>query len=495
MAYSPLAKDTVHFVLSGVGADNTNGGGCTKAAWESSNGYPSTFTGIAGGSIGGVTDDSAALTNNGSGKVRVTKAGAFDQNTPVGTLANLYDTTYDAGRYEVIAVNTNYVDLELAYVSDDTVSIKVGGAFADLQGACDDDSTDAADYNRYILTNKNETLTAAIDFDTGLGSAANNSHKVIIGFNTRPPSNTAMDDGDMDYGGDFYKSALDIHQNSDTVPSDDKVDIDADGGAWHITTIDSGRNLHLRNLYLHNCADTYNVFDITTDHCYGLNVRGCAFDTHEKIIGDSAKAARGCVFNDCFFGNPVNYNGYYFGFMYGGLIENCVFSGGNYGIKAYMTTIINSIIAGGWRGVESMYYTHLRNCTFYNQTNEAIYIANSSYPASSVKNCIFVVNDKDNDYVIRFGSSGGSIQDFSYNCYYGADGGVITTPFYNDKLSAEFTPQGMGNIIQDPLFVDAANGDYKLKPNSPCINTGKPTIGDGYTNIGAWQRKSFLGID
>ncbi len=35
---------------------------------------------------------------------------------------------------------------------------------------------------------------------------------------------------------------------------------------------------------------------------------------------------------------------------------------------------------------------------------------------------------------------------------------------------------GTGNISSDPCFVDAANHDYHLKPNSPCINTGDPNF-------------------
>ncbi|MHC4622179.1 MAG: PKD domain-containing protein [Planctomycetota bacterium] len=33
---------------------------------------------------------------------------------------------------------------------------------------------------------------------------------------------------------------------------------------------------------------------------------------------------------------------------------------------------------------------------------------------------------------------------------------------------------GEGNIREDPLFVDAANGDYHLQVDSPCINAGDP---------------------
>ena len=40
---------------------------------------------------------------------------------------------------------------------------------------------------------------------------------------------------------------------------------------------------------------------------------------------------------------------------------------------------------------------------------------------------------------------------------------------------------GVGNVDAEPLFVDEANGDYRLRPNSPCINTGT----NGFWTAGA----------
>jgi len=48
------------------------------------------------------------------------------------------------------------------------------------------------------------------------------------------------------------------------------------------------------------------------------------------------------------------------------------------------------------------------------------------------------------------------------------------------------------DINADPLLFDPANDDMRLKSKSPCLNAGPRTVNDGYADIGAWQRKSFI---
>lgn len=43
---------------------------------------------------------------------------------------------------------------------------------------------------------------------------------------------------------------------------------------------------------------------------------------------------------------------------------------------------------------------------------------------------------------------------------------------YCNHYGVTSPPAGTGNITTDPLFVDAANGNFNLRPTSPCIDTG-----------------------
>ena len=50
--------------------------------------------------------------------------------------------------------------------------------------------------------------------------------------------------------------------------------------------------------------------------------------------------------------------------------------------------------------------------------------------------------------------------------------GATATATYSDFYSITSAPTGTGVITSDPLFIDAAAGNFRLRPTSPCLNTG-----------------------
>jgi hypothetical protein len=56
---------------------------------------------------------------------------------------------------------------------------------------------------------------------------------------------------------------------------------------------------------------------------------------------------------------------------------------------------------------------------------------------------------------------------------YAASFTASSRPDHSDIGDGDF--QGVnGNISVDPMFTDSEGGDFRLKPDSPCLNAGNP---------------------
>ena len=110
----------------------------------------------------------------------------------------------------------------------------------------------------------------------------------------------------------------------------------------------------------------------------------------------------------------------------------------------------------------------------------------ANYPNSTptLTNCTFSGNSA--------GEQGGGIYNSSSlptltNCIlWGDTAGELPYEIFNDAsmsivsysdVQGDLYP-GVGNINDDPLFVDAASGDLHLRPDSPCIDAGLNTAPD-----------------
>lgn len=105
-----------------------------------------------------------------------------------------------------------------------------------------------------------------------------------------------------------------------------------------------------------------------------------------------------------------------------------------------------------------------------------------SYATYVFTGCVVYCNDT--DLVNLFNVVGGTfvVATIKNTIICNASGGVLNwktgdaitgqTVTYSCLYSLTGAPTGTGVITSDPLFVDAANENFNLRPSSPCIDTG-----------------------
>ena len=150
-----------------------------------------------------------------------------------------------------------------------------------------------------------------------------------------------------------------------------------------------------------------------------------------------------------------------------------------YGGGAVNSTLVGCKLAGntaGWGGGASG--GSLVNCTLTGNT--ANFGGGGSYEGT-LNNCIVWGNSTLSGINVNYNNA----STFNYSC---------TTPL----------PSGAGNIAANPLFVDAANGNFHLQAGSPCMDRGNnayvatgavdldgnPRIVNGWVDMGAYESQA-----
>jgi hypothetical protein len=163
------------------------------------------------------------------------------------------------------------------------------------------------------------------------------------------------------------------------------------------------------------------------------------------------------------------------------IIGNIIFDNASYGIHGYRTpanmVIKRNIVLDHWAsaglilgGPENEVY----NNVLVSNVAGLLYFRGDSNN-NIVKNNIIAFNDTESSVDTYLGAPTGNIDD--YNGYYPGQA--------DPKI-----PPGPNNIYEDPRFVDAQNGDYRLQADSPYIDRGTD-IGDSFCgaapDIGAFE--------
>jgi parallel beta-helix repeat protein len=221
------------------------------------------------------------------------------------------------------------------------------------------------------------------------------------------------------------------------------------GGAWGevsgvlshcmLTGNSAGEGGGASAAVLHNCTLSNNWAFV------GGGASSCAL-SNSVLIGNSAEEGGGAawcdVYNCPLRMNSANGNG-------GG----AVFS------RLYNCTLTGNLAGVGGGGAES---TSLFNCTL---TGNSASLGGGAIDCA-LYNCIASFN------------SGLEVVDGSctYSC---------TTPLF----------PGEGNIANEPAFVNAAAGDFRLSPASPCINAGRNANSFGSTDLEGLPRIAGETVD
>jgi hypothetical protein len=281
--------------------------------------------------------------------------------------------------------------------------------------------------------------------------------------------------GDQDYGGAYYKDS--VHG---------WVVINANNGAFNVFSAGNKNKLRWHNLKTINVSTSKISFDLTpTSEETGYMIQNCWTTGGQRaIVCDNLNnpIMLDCLFTGAYSTHPTLGNLIQIALTcyYGSIIENCNFAHTNVTRSIYYANATENIlahnvfnIAGTVTSVVDVINGYLVNNIIYEGTGgnitDSIKIESGGQNAIIYNNIIVGCTTSINDLAtVNFGG---------WNC------------FYNN--GSNWTLRN-GDIVADPQFMNAPNGDFRLKPTSPCLNTGKPTLGGGYTSMGVWQRKSLL---
>ncbi len=260
-----------------------------------------------------------------------------------------------------------------------------------------------------------------------------------------------------------------------------------------------GAYSHYAKLYVHNCQILSNQAGSGGGLAAGGNSSPQSFEVRNSLIAyNSVSAAGGGIYSECgpaafpstLYDSTIAYNtATSFG---GGSHQRSVSSYPGHLSMTNCEIRGNSVSSGPGGGLSLSGRTHLTSCLIAENTGSGVgggaciysqstnimlfenvtIASNFSSGASGYGGGLMTYADATNvtflNTIIYGNSQQGNYAGRS-NAYIGA---ITSVKFTNCCVAPVSAVDGAGNIGDDPLYVDLAGGDYRLKADSPCVNTG-----------------------
>lgn len=222
---------------------------------------------------------------------------------------------------------------------------------------------------------------------------------------------------------------------------------------------------------LNNCVISNNTAFIQGGGAYRATLNNCVISSNQLIQGFGGGGAALGVLNDCILTRNFAFTG-------GGAISNvlnrCMVSnnaasqGGGvaFGVANYSLIISNYASQNGG----GAYSNALNHCLVSKNRSEQV--GGGAYNSvlwSSTVVSNYAVAGPGTASGVQGGSATNSIV---YHNSASSFGNYVNGTIFSHCCTTPLPSSGIGNFINEPGFVDVAGGNYRLKTNSACINSG-----------------------